>query len=444
VFDSIPTTLPGNVPSASFEATSTSEFGDYATFAGTSRSLRNVEVVMSSWGCQTGHWTDGSCLTTPGATFSHSITLKIYANSGSAPGALLGSVTQTFAIPFRPSADPADCTGANAGKWFSSADSTCYNGFATTITFDFSSSHVTLPSSVIYDVSYNTTHYGAAPIGESAACYTSSGGCGYDSLNVGAASTTPIVGTDDDVNGVFANASFAGSYCDGGVGGTGTFHLDTPCWTGFNPLVQFNVCAPTGVMRDGINLTAAQIGGTVTGTLDATGCNIGAYNPTSVSNAHIYGANYFGVLADGSATNVTGSHIDNIGEAPLNGSQHGNAIVYLGGASGTINGNAVSKYQKNGITVSGVGTSATVTNNIVTGEGHISYIAQNGIQISFGGSATVTGNTVSGNWYTPATVTACGLLLYQANGVKQSKNNLFDNQMNLCNFGRGGGNASVG
>ena len=36
-------------------------------------------------------------------------------------------------------------------------------------------------------------------------------------------------------------------------------------------------CTATGFFRDGINLTAAQIGGTVTGDLDATGCNIGSY-----------------------------------------------------------------------------------------------------------------------------------------------------------------------
>jgi hypothetical protein len=51
----------------------------------------------------------------------------------------------------------------------------------------------------------------------------------------------------------------------------------------------------------------------------------------------------------------------------------------------------------------------------------------------------VTGNTVSGNWYTGATWTACGLLFYQAGGVKQSAKNLFDNQTNFCNVGRGGG-----
>jgi hypothetical protein len=84
-----------------------------------------------------------------------------------------------------------------------------------------------------------------------------------------------------------------------------------------------------------------------------------------------------------------------------------------------------------------------VQDNTVTGLGPIGFIAQNGIQISRGASAVVTGNTVSGNWYTPATVTACGLLFYQADGVKQKSNILSGNQTNLCNAGRGGGNTSL-
>jgi hypothetical protein len=241
VFDSIPGTLPGNVPSVGFEATSTAEFGDYATFAtNPNHLLRNVDVVMSSWGCQSGHWNTSDCVTSSGATFSHPITFTIYENSGGSLGAPIAHVTQTFAIPYRPSADATNCTGADAGKWYSTADRQCYNGFATTITFDFSSLNVTLPSSVIYGVSYNTTHYGAAPIGESATCFSSGGGCGYDSLNVGAASTTPTVGTDNDPNGVFQNSSWAGAYCDNGASGTGTFRLDTGCWGMFNPLVRIN------------------------------------------------------------------------------------------------------------------------------------------------------------------------------------------------------------
>ena len=94
-------------------------------------------------------------------------------------------------------------------------------------------------------------------------------------------------------------------------------------------------------------------------------------------------------------------------------------------------------YQKAGVTVSGAGASATVLNNTVTGSGMVDYIAQNGIQVSFGGTATVKGNTVSGNWYTPTSKTACGLIFYKAVGVKQQSNNLFGNETNLCNGGRG-------
>jgi hypothetical protein len=49
---------------------------------------------------------------------------------------------------------------------------------------------------------------------------------------------------------------------------------------------------------------------------------------------------------------------------------------------------------------------------------------------------------VSGNWYTPADTTACGLLLYQAAGVKTQMNSLFDNETNLCNVSRGGGHTN--
>jgi hypothetical protein len=180
-------------------------------------------------------------------------------------------------------------------------------------------------------------------------------------------------------------------------------------------------CVPTGFVRDGINLTAAQIGGSVTGTLDASGCNIGAYNPTSVNGADISGANYYGVVVNHQTVNITGSVIHNIGEVPFNGTQHGNAILYINGAAGTIGGNQVSRYQKNGITVSGKNaagdgpssfpTSATVANNVVTGEGAVDYIAQNGIQMSYGAKGSVTGNIVMGNAYSGAGGASSGGIL---------------------------------
>jgi hypothetical protein len=219
------------------------------------------------------------------------------------------------------------------------------------------------------------------------------------------------------------------------------------------------VCTQTGLSRDGINLTAAVINpsSTVTGTVDASGCNIGVYygprHSGSVTNANVSGANYYGVVANAAAVTVTGSTIHNIGESPFNGTQHGVGVLYTtidqtgastgASATGTLSGSTITNYQKNGVVVSGAGASATVKNNTVTGLGPVNFIAQNGIEIAFGGSAAVTGNTVSGHYYTPATVTACGLLFYQAGGVKQSANILSGNQTNLCNAGRGGGNTSA-
>ncbi len=171
-------------------------------------------------------------------------------------------------------------------------------------------------------------------------------------------------------------------------------------------------CTETNFMRDGINLTAAQIGGNVTGTLDASPCNIGVYydNTTTgnVTGATIFGANYYGVVVNGdvgaASVNVTGSTIRDIGENPLNGTQHGTAIYYRafgGTASGTISDDSIRNYQKGGITVNGK-VSATIKNNTVIGQGPVDYIAQNGIQVGYGAKGTVTGNIVTGNAYTGA------------------------------------------
>lgn len=195
-------------------------------------------------------------------------------------------------------------------------------------------------------------------------------------------------------------------------------------------------CTPTGFYRDGINLTAAQMGGDVTGTLDAGGCNIGVYydstNTGNVTGATIFGANYYGVFVLKTSVNVTGSTIRDIGETPLNGTQHGNAIYYAsvtsgtandgfgnflqptcssGITTGTINGNTILRYQKGGIVANCAGTNVTISNNVVTGEGPVNYIAQNGIQLGYGVKATVTSNTVTGNAYTGANGASSGGIL---------------------------------
>ena len=111
-----------------------------------------------------------------------------------------------------------------------------------------------------------------------------------------------------------------------------------------------------------------------------------------VANADIHGARYYGVVVNGEDNvNTTNSKVHQIGDSPFDGMQRGRAILYINGASGTISGNKVYDFQKNGIEVSGLTadasapssdkTSVTVVNNVVTGQGHIDYIAQNGIVI---------------------------------------------------------------
>jgi hypothetical protein len=208
------------------------------------------------------------------------------------------------------------------------------------------------------------------------------------------------------------------------------------------------VCLPTGFVRDGIELTAARLGGTVTGTVDATGCNIGVYFsstfPGSVDSASISGANYFGVVVDGATVNVTHSSISNIGEVPFNGSQHGVAIYYTaehGATSGTVSDDSVSRYQKGGI-VATQGASVSIVGNRVTGLGPVDFIAQNGVQVSFGATADVSGNSIYNHDYTPKSFTSCGLLLYQASGVRTGTNLYRGNESNMCNYGKGGGTFS--
>lgn len=172
----------------------------------------------------------------------------------------------------------------------------------------------------------------------------------------------------------------------------------------------FASCTPTGFIRDGINMTAYLInpGSVVSGDVDATGCNIGVYFDQNgvVNSANIFGSNYFGVLVNGDIYNVTvdiaDSSIHDIGENPLNGSQHGVAVYYralaTGTTTGTIVNNQIYKYQKGGIVANGQ-TDVSIVKNNVTGEGHVDYIAQNGIQVGYGATGRINDNEVTGNSY---------------------------------------------
>jgi hypothetical protein len=478
-YNSVPAVLPGNVPSEPFEADQTSNFGDSVVLAsGTGRVAASVDVVMSSWGCEFGHWNTGDCLTTPGATFSHDITLNLYsaAAPGGAPsGPPLLTQTRTFNIAYRPSAN-ALCTGGDAGKWRSSGG-TCYSGFATTISFELSATPITLPDNLAWTVAYNTTHSGAAPIGEAASCYTSAGGCGYDSLNVGTMSFTgqPSIGSDPVADVAVRNDALESGWtgyrplatirtfealgaCLVTTSGTTpvTYTLLADCTTDHTIVVPQNaggsVFDGNGHKITGVDPTAGHFLGAVvqaqSGPKNITVKNL-TVTVSSLTDACDAGADRLrGILFDAVGGTISNNNVTDIeqGAAGGSGCQEGNAIEVRNAPFDNtgidfkvaISGNTVSDYQKTGILANG-SVAATITSNTIVGDGPITYIAQNGIQVGFGGTAIVKSNSATANWYTPSSDIACGFLIFQADGVSASSNNFFNNERNQCNFGKGGG-----
>lgn len=209
-------------------------------------------------------------------------------------------------------------------------------------------------------------------------------------------------------------------------------------------------CEPTGFKRDEIDMTAALINpATLSGDVNATGCNIGVYfdEDGTVDGAKVYGANYYGIVVRKASVDVKNSEVYNIGERPFNGAQHGVGIYYAnvegvtngdcdnedGNTSGNIDNNIVRDYQKGGVVISCPSTKVSVTNNKVLGLTPVEFIAQNGIQFGYGASGEAKGNEIVGNYYQGANWTSTGLLLFDvnANEIKRSNNKFRDNQTNL-------------
>ena len=61
--------------------------------------------------------------------------------------------------------------------------------------------------------------------------------------------------------------------------------------------------------------------------------------------------------------------------------------------------------------VNGLGSNVQVQNNEVTGEGPVSYIAQNGIQFGYGSSGSAMKNTVTGHSYTGTSTVSGGIIV---------------------------------
>jgi len=191
--------------------------------------------------------------------------------------------------------------------------------------------------------------------------------------------------------------------------------------------------------ENGSNVFTAKAVNQASGTIDATGCDIGDYidNDLSVSGLTVHDADKFGIFVDSGCiaaplcvpgrsitVTISGANVTNIGyhNGPAfmpNGVQFGIGILYDSGnlfsplVKGYVDSSTVSQYQKGGIVIKH-NANVNTTNNSITGLGPVDFIAQNGIEyLSDTAIGVVRGNTVLGNFYTGqeglrADGTACG------------------------------------
>ena len=104
----------------------------------------------------------------------------------------------------------------------------------------------------------------------------------------------------------------------------------------------------------------------------------------------------------------------------------------------------MTSYQKNGITVDGNGSGATINNATVTGTGQTPAIAQNGIQISDYATAKINSGSVSGNECDDTSggcgpdgftqTQSCGILLFDAGLVTVNATGASANDVGIDNI----------
>lgn len=238
IYNNIPSSLPGNFASYGNEAYSMKEFGGQVEFAGTARQNPTVTVAMSSWACQSGSWAGPyECRTPkPNKDFKVPVTFRVYE-----PGELVNPIvtkTKTFKMPYRPSANPVKCPGPG-GRWYDEESHQCFHGKAFTISIKLKAR---MPKKAIITVSYNTSHHGYSPIGETA-CNTTTEGCPYDSLNVAIlepAEKKPLeeVGSVPTPEDVYVNSTYPEMFCTSGTEGTFGPASCPVFWEGAQPVIE--------------------------------------------------------------------------------------------------------------------------------------------------------------------------------------------------------------
>jgi hypothetical protein len=193
LYNTIPATLPVNLPSEGYEAASISELGNLIQFAGndSAYTITSATIVMSDWAPQSD-WTseiNGTTITSTG--FYIPLTLNLYTvGANNSAGALLKSVSVDAFIPWRP---PATST---CGSEYLGSDGVCHGGSLSTVSFDLGD--LLTSSEIIYGLSFDTEHSGYDPTGVPGP---------YNSLNFALSTTPPSVGSNPLFNTAYVAAN---------------------------------------------------------------------------------------------------------------------------------------------------------------------------------------------------------------------------------------------
>ena len=245
IYNNIASPIPGNVVSEGFECCSAREFGGQVTLAPGKWKNPKVTVLMSSWACQEGSWTGQDCKSGKSAKFEWPITVSVYeVGPENAPGAKIGAASKVVKIRYRPSAS-AICKSIpeHEGGWYDKSEEHCYNGIASKVSMPLKIAK--LPQKVIISVAYNTSDYGLEPQ-RPKPCNSTTAGCPYDSLNVGAEDALPE-SSYPLPSYAYIDSTYSNEYC-GSATPLGTFGISgsegNPCWTGYQP--SFSVAATPG------------------------------------------------------------------------------------------------------------------------------------------------------------------------------------------------------
>lgn len=233
----------------------------------------------------------------------------------------------------------------------------------------------------------------------------------------------------------------AATTCTFTVVGT-TMFLDSSCTTDATILI------PGGYTLDGNGYTITAVdpaGGHFKGAVVMNGGTTAhvtnlTVTASGLANVCDGGADRLrGIMFEGASGSITHNTVTGINQG-ASGCQEGNAIevrnapfdgTHPNTQSVEIAHNMITDYQKTGIVANG-DVAANIHHSAIGASATQANLAANSIQLGFGATGAVTHNNVDGNqWLGPSDFSATAILIFDADGVNVSKNNI-------------GGNADVG